>query len=200
MNEFIRQYGRYVIAVLAFIMVMGILTSSAIFPQYGLLSYLGSKSHLEADRIDGDYSLSKDEDGNDLILYSNDDIQFDLMSTPELNKTYHINYNKGKSLYPNSCLLKTDKNADITILSVKNNNGENANEVLSSDMIHSQVIYSSYDYTNPNDIKDNYKNDDGTLIFYEPGIYSITVEAKWTNNNNSGHSTRQKIFKINILN
>ena len=203
MQEFIRQYGRYAIAVLAFVMVMGFLASAAIFPQYGLLSYLGRKSQLEADHIDGDYTITKDQNNNEIALYENEDINFDLVLVPELKQTYYINYNKAKTYYPDyvkKSFLKSNKdNATITLLSIKNNNGEDAANILSSDGIHNQVEYKYYDYTDASDNLDNYKFDDGTIAFYEPGIYAITLEAKWSNGSDRGYSTRQKIFKINII-
>lgn len=199
MQEFVREYGRYIIAILAFVIVGSLLTSAALFPQYGLLSYLGTKSQIEADHLDGDY-MQKNEtitnaDGSTTErtdeLYSNEEITFQLMSSPFVGETCHINYNKGKNLFPNTCLLKTDKdNATLTISAIYNNAGEDA-------FAAGDVVYNYYDYTAGDNI-DNYRNDDGTLIFNQEGPYSVIVNAKWKNAEGDV-STRQKMIKIYVL-
>ena len=199
MQEIVREYGRYIIAISAFIIITSLLTTAAVFPQYGLLRYLGDKSQIEADNLDGDY-MQKSEtvtnaDGSTSErtdeLYNNEDIIFQLTSSPSVGKVCHINYNKGKNLFPDTCLLKTDKdNATLTISAIYNNAGEDAFAV-------GDVVYDYYDYTAGDNIND-YRNDDGTLIFNKEGTYSVIVNAKWKNTEGDV-STRQKMVKIYVL-
>lgn len=209
MQEFVRQYGKYIITFVSFMVVMGILASTAIFPQYGLLSYLGDRSKIEADHLEGDYTTTTETNAAgesvEKKLYENQDISFWLKQNVEAGKTYHINYNKGKTLYPDSCLLETDKDdATITIVSVINNNGKDALSTQAKDssgnyLDCNQVDYVYYNYTDINDNLNNYKNDDGFITFNESGIYSIVIEAKWNNDNGEGYSTRKKSFKLQVL-
>lgn len=202
MQDFIREYGKYIIAVCSFMIIMGLLVSAALFPQYGLLSYLGDKSRIEADHLDGDYMISVDENGIPVTLYENKEITFELMAVPVMGEELHVNFNKGKDLFPNSCLIKTNNdNAELTIISIKNNNKEDAlDTIINTDNGQKpQAEYIHYDYNNESDDKDNYKNDDGYIIFNEPGVYSITVQAKWDNGNGEGYSVRDKAFKIRVF-
>lgn len=204
MQEVLRHYGKYIIAITSFMLIMGILVTSSIFPQYGLLSFLGKKSQLEADLIDGDYMISTDISGNDVALFENQDIDFEFMVAPLINIEYHINYNKGKTIWPEKCLFKTNiENVDLKILEVKNNNGQDAFATLATDLDGNltnkyQAVCNSYDYTDATDSKNSYINDDGTLVFNEPGIYSIKLSAKWNNSSEAGYSEQIKTFKIHV--
>lgn len=204
MQEVLRHYGKYIIAITSFMLIMGILVTSSIFPQYGLLSFLGKKSQLEADHIDGDYMVLTDNSGNDVVLFENKDIDFEFMVAPLINIEYHINYNKGKAIWSEKCLFKANiENVDLKILEIKNNNGQDAFTTLATDLDGNitseyQAVYNSYDYTDTTDSKNNYINDDGTLIFNESGIYSIKLSAKWNNSSGTGYSEQIKTFKIHV--
>lgn len=173
-----RQYGKTIITVTVIIMFFSIFTTAnAMFNNTSFRNYIGQQTPNEKDNIG---AITED-----LISSNKEDFIIDTLEAPEKGTLYYINSSKNLDNNVASLLSVKPISANVKIIKITKDNGEDATVTNSSGII--PVLYIPAN-------KDNNLPGDGTITFNTSGYFNLIIEISDSDNEN----LNRKMFKVYV--